>query len=685
LKLSFSYIHSNIAIGIKVATILSATLAIYHQDLTILANEILQGELMNHILVLPFLLTYILYRKRRMLRGVIPFRTFSPKRGKIFANEIVGALLCLLAFLLYSYGSYTFQPLEHHMVSLPIFVAGCVLIIFNTQTLKVLVFPIAFLLFLTPPQLEIVYAAGSILSTLSSEAAYNILKATGLPVILSTQYEIPIIILRKPENMPLTFAIDLACAGIYSIIGFAIPAVFVAYITRGHVWRRATIFIIGFPLLYVLNVTRITALVLIGYQYGMETATQVFHLFGGLALISLGTFILLYVSERIWKIFTRKSKSISCPNCSQSSENERNFCPACGKILKYMNIKISKRDLGKIAALVTSASLILALKVPVFALTEGPAEVIIESPSGEQGTTQILPNIDQYTLNFIYRDKKFEEISQQDATLIYAYVPIDKQQATIWVTLEIAKSRSSLHTLEVCLISWPQKFGYQPLATELDSGDVALSQNPPITARFFAFKRSNMTQVILYWYGNAPFKIGSISEQKYIKISLNAFANQPKDVSQIENQLLPISKAIINYWRPIETWSGIAIAIAQQGKALLIINVTLLAMTLIYQGMKSRKEREKNLRIYNKLALEQEKIILKAAHQAAQKNKSTGNSIISHYQKLTGESIRLETLFKKLKEAEEIGLMKREIAGREDEPLLIWKSQMPSKTPESNK
>ncbi|NIT62165.1 MAG: hypothetical protein GWN00_40025, partial [Aliifodinibius sp.] len=181
-------------------------------------------------------------------------------RSVIHIHEIVGALVCLLAIVIYLHGSYTFYPLEYHMISLPLFVAGTILIIFNAQTLRTLAFPIAFLLFLIPPPIQAVYTASTTLATFNSEAVYTILKTIGMPVSLTTQYGAPVILLESSEIMPSTFTIDIACAGIYSLIGFTIFAVFFAYIARGTVPKKSIIFLIGFPMIYVLNILRITTI-----------------------------------------------------------------------------------------------------------------------------------------------------------------------------------------------------------------------------------------------------------------------------------------------------------------------------------------------------------------------------------------------------------------------------------------
>ena len=679
--------RSTMALSIKAFAILLATTAIFYQDLAIVANEALKNELMSYILAIPFLLIYILYRKRKMLKAVIPFETTNPTRKPTYTREIVGALLCLTAFLLYWHGSYTFHPLEYHMVSLPLFTAGLILIIFNTKTLKILAFPITFLLFLTPPPLEIMYAAGATLSTISSEASYNFLKAINLPVTLTSQYGNPTIILQKTGNPPLTFTIDIACAGIYSLIGFTIFAVFVAYIARGAPWKKATVFLAGIPLIYSLNITRIIITVLIGSRYGMEAAMQAFHLLGGWALIFIGTLILLTISEKIFKIqlFSTKQRLTHCNYCNQNSENKQHFCAACGKLLNPLSNKLSKRDLTKIFILVISAILIINLQVPAFALTKGPAEVTIQTLGGEQTITQVLPEVTSYTTEFVHRDKRFEEIAKQDASLTYAYIPTNKSKTTVWVTIEIANTRSFLHGWEACLITWPLAMGYQPRVTQLSLRDVQLLQNPPITARYFAFqdKKSNLTQVVLYWYENALFNTGSSREQKHVKISLIIYTNNPEDIPIIEEQLLPFGQAIANHWQPIKTWSQVALLISHNGIILIAITIVLLATILSYQVIKNRGEKKSNLKLYKKLALQEEKPILQAAHEASKKEKPTTNVVASKYEKLTGKTIDLELLIAKLNEAEKVGLIKRDIASQEDEPILTWKSQI--SFPEHNK
>ena len=672
--------HNHITMGVKAGAVVVTILAFYLQDLTILANEAIQSDFMTHILAIPFLFAYLLYRKRKMLKAVIPFkRTEIESKAAIFSSITIGAILCLLAVLVYWYGSYTFIPLEYHMISLVIFVIGCTLIIFNTSTLLVLAFPIAFLIFLVPPPLEIIYTLGSTMSTLSSQAAYTILKAIGLPVTLVEQYQTPVIILDKPNTPPLTFAIDIACSGIYSLIGFLIFATFIIYISKGRAWKKATTFLIGFPLIYALNILRITIIVLIGNQYGIEVATQAFHLLGGWVLIFLGTLLLLTISEKVLKtsIFTTKTTTKPCSRYSMHEQENQSFCTACGTPLKTPEIRLRKQDITKVAALFATVVLLLSIQVPVFALTEEPVEVILQTPAGQQVPTTILPNIAGYTCRFIYRDTKFEQIAKQDASLMYAYTPTSNNaKEAVWVTLEVAKSKSNLHRWEFCLVTAQTKYGEEPRVKQLDLYDIQLLENPPIIARYFAFQeKTNLTQVVLYWYESATFQTNSTAQQEYVKISVIAFPETPENIKEIEDKMLPFAEAIVNHWQPIKTWSQIALTISQNGPTLIAITTLTFATVATAYITQQQLQKRTNEKAYQKLS-EKDKKIVQATKEANRNHKGTTQEITSVYERLNGEKISLDELHERLNSLEEVGLTKQTITNENDQPILKWKTNI---------
>jgi exosortase len=614
-----------------------------------------------------------------MLRAVISFEASEQLRWTKYLETLSGILLCTIAILLYWYGSSTFLALEYHAITLPILIAGLTLILFNTQTLRQLTFPLVFLAFLTPPPSVILYGFGSILSVISSEAASTIVNALGIQSIISSEYGNPVVILTRPDKTTIGFMVDIACSGIYSLMGFLIFAAFMAYIIRDRAWKKTTIFFIGLPLIYLFNIIRISIILLIGYQYGEQLALQIFHLVGGWTLIFLGTLLLLTIAEKIikTKIFIKPQTLAICPECSSNPSNTlRDFCPNCGRLINNPKINPKKQDVAKIVVIVFAVLLLLLIQEPVIALTKGPAQIII-TPQGEQGNTQLLPEIQGYILQFLYRDTQFEQKSGQDASLSYWYNSMDQTKYTVFVGIEIASSRSKLHAWEVCLITWPQTQGYHPSVTQIDLRDIKILQNPPIIARCFAFQyiKYNTTQVVLYWFETSTFTINNTVQQKYVKISLVAYPKNPQDIPAVEEQLLQFTTAIVNYWQPMKTWSLLALILSQYGDRFIIVTLFILVIPIIFATYEKRKEKNKNSVFYQKLSLKDRQMI-DAVQLMDGITTPTLQNIYSNYQNTINNNIEKEEMLECLIRAERTGLVSGKIINWQDEPVQVWRANI---------
>jgi len=654
-----------------------AILIVYWQDLTILANEALQSEAVSHIILIPFLISYLIYRKRELVKASFAFERLGGKAKLVSLNDIVGVVLCLSAFLLYWYGSYTFDALEYHIISLPLFVLGVILILFNMKTLRILIFPTLFLLFLIPPPSTITYTAGAVLANFHTQASYTLLKACGLDVQLESSYGAPTIMLNSKSESPVSFAVDLPCSGIYSLIAFIMFAAFLAYIISGPTTKKITLFLAGFSILQVLNIIRISSLVFIACWLGQEIAMTIFHLLTGWLLIFIGMLVLLLMAEKIWKmqIFASPSKSSPCPKCEKSLEKKEEFCTSCGKFLKKSPIKISKKFWIKITALLLGCYLVtLSIQAPVFAIAQAPEAITLESPSGQETNTKIFPEISGYQLQFVYRDIQFEKIAQQDATLIYVYMPSNTSDPTVWIDVGVASSISNLHSWEVCYVTWQIAQGRPPLVTVLNSRDVQLLENPPIIARFFTFRReANYVQVTLYWYERTFFKTGLTVERKYVRISLLTYTSGSGDYASLEEKLLTIGKAIAAYWEPQKAAALISLGITFQ-QHLLAMAIGIVAIAETARHTKEWRKKRSNLTLFERFASPNEKLILQTLKDLSEKTKiTTTDAIASAIKKTTGNAMKEDELNRLLNRLEEYKLIQRDIANVKDKPVLIWK------------
>jgi exosortase len=691
--------NNRLLLAIKIIPIIAATMALFFQDLMLVFTDALQSETTSHILAIPILFAYLIIRKRKMLRAVAPLQNQNEPRNTRYLSPVIGLLLCTTAILLYWHGSYTFTPIEYHMIALPIFLAGLILIVFNPQTLRQLAFPIAFLAFLTPPPSEILYNAGATLQFFSAEASNAIVNLFRMPTTFTNVDGSPTIILTRPDSTTLTFTVDIACSGIYSLIGFLIFIVFVAYITRDKPWKKAVLILIGLPLVYLLNILRITIMIIMGYYYGEDLALQTFHLLGGWFLIFLGTLILLVISEKIFKTQIFAPTAEKCPQCNLFGQQQSSsFCTECGRILKAGLIKLSKTDIAKLAAITISVTLLLSVQAPLFAMNSNQVQasdnrpmIVVNTSSGTQ-THEFLPDENtseyvrsaNYSLNFLYRDTAFEAKAKQDMSLIYTYSPLNatdpasnRTEYFIWATIEIGTATSSLHRWETCLITWPLTHGSQAKAVQIELKDIQLTENPLILSRYFVFNQTatNETQAVLYWYESATFTTNGTGQQKKMKISLITYPESIGDIPEIETQLTALAKAITDYWQPIKTWSQITLIISQQGANLATGTTVLIAAITIFILFKTRRQRKANQKTLQKLS-ETNKQMIDSIRKAEEKALPTLNNIARTHQEATGQQISEQQLLDKLAELEKTGTVKSTIASQNDEPIQTWKTHL---------
>ncbi|MGD0977533.1 MAG: exosortase/archaeosortase family protein [Candidatus Bathyarchaeia archaeon] len=675
--------NSQLILGLKIAVIFVAVLLVFGQDLAIVAADALQNEATSYILAVPFLFAYLVYRKRKMLRTVVPLESQGEPRIMRYSGTIAGVLLSSTAILVYWYGSYTFTPLEYHMLMLPVFAAGLTLVLFNTQTLRQLLFPLVFLVLLMPPPSDLLSNVGSALSVSSSQVSFAFIRLVGIPSTLTSQYGNPVIQLTRAGGETMGFSVGIACSGIYSLLGFLVFAVFIGYIIRDKLWKKLTLFFIGFALIYVLNVARIDAILMIGFNYGQDIATELFHLVGGWILIFLGTLLLLAFSEKALhtKIFSRPPEG--CSECNSQPKTDRGFCFTCGRILKPAPIALRKRDLAKIVAIIIVPILLMSIEAPVFALTRGPPIVVVDTPAGQKVSLNILPTISGYNLSFSYRDQGFETVAHEDMALLYYYAPANQSQETVYAAFEIASSQQNLYSWETCVATGQiYPFGHQE-ASQIELKDVQLLQNPPLIGRFFVFQytATNVTQAVLYWFESTTFQVNSTSEQKYIKISLITYPESLADLPALENQTVALATTVASYWEPIVTWSQLALFLSLNGSYFAAATFALLLVVTILYVLERRKQRRADARVYQKLSTRSRQII-DTVQETEKANRPTLGAIAAVYKSKTGEPIDYEEVLHRLSEAERTGIIEDGVANVQDEPTQVWKSHL--KAPKEN-
>lgn len=678
LKQAFEALLTYYQLILSAALIATLVLIVYANDFGLLANEALQNESLSYVLLMPFLAGFVFYMKKDIIKASINLQECKKSTKTSYVDEITGASLCLVALLVYWYGSYTFYPLEYHLLSLPIFLAGIILALLNLKALITLILPLLFLLFIVPLPTGLMYAIGGSMANFNTQASYTLLKTLGIPVTLSSAYGPPTIILTASTGLPVPFTIDLPCSGLYSLTAFSMFAAFLAFVASASYLKKIAIVPLGFFLFGVLNIIRITATISIASWFGEQTAMILFHTVAGLLFIFIGMLLTLFLAERFLKIkiFVTSPEQPACPDCKKSLTNLSNFCLNCGKLLNQSKTKVSKPFFAKIALLLLGCSLVvLSINAPTFVIAQGP--IAVTSTSNWENSTAILPQIADYRLTYLYRDTEYEKISRQDAALWYSYSQVNDSRSVIYVGIGVASSISNLHNWEVCLITWQTAQGQYPLVSVLDSTDIQLLQDVPLIARYLVFidPQYNRTQITLYWYEKATFNTGLTVEQKYVRISLIILAQNATSYRASEGKLLTVGQSIAAYWEPLKNSSLISLGIPAQ-QSLLAVSIAFVALTKITQQTNEWRKKRNNQKIFDKIAPPKEKQALHAILDLAKNKKAMETRDINEAIKArTGKTAKAEELLNVLNRLEEYGFIKKDILNMKNQPKLVWKAK----------
>lgn len=660
-------LRTHYALILSIIISLIAIVIVYWQDFEILANEALHTESSTHIILIPLFTGYLLYKRRDYAAATLQNQQ---KRIKYF-DEVLGLALCLVAFLLYWYGSYTFYPLEYHLLSLPIFIAGITTILFNFSVLRVILFPILFLLFLIPPPTEPTYVVGSLLANFNTHASFTILKSLGLPVTLQQSYGPPTITITT--NQPMVFAVDLPCSGIYSLIAFIMFATFLAFITTTSTIKKIGLFALGFTVFTVMNILRITTIIAIGYFFGEEVAMLIFHNIAGWVLILTGMFLTFLFADKLLhiQITPQTQPTPLCPTCSTNSHTQATFCPTCERFTGSLK-KPSQQFWAKLLLILLGSTIItFSIHAPTLAIAQGPQ--ILNLGTNLENQTNVFPLIPDYELDFLYRDEDYEKISGQDASLLYAYFPNNSTSPTIYVDVNIATTISNLHNWETCLITWQTSQGHAPLVTVLDSRDTRLLPDTPIIARYLVFESpKNYTQVTLYWYEKAAFHTGLTVEQRYVRLSLIILTGNSTNYPTYEATLLNFGEKIASYWNPLATQSLISLSIPMQ-QALLTLSIGFVILSKTAEHTNTWRKKSSNLTLFNRFATPTEKRLLQIIQNLNHDEIPATTKQIATTLTNTGNPLATNTVDENLKKLEDNDLIKRDLANVQGYPTLIWK------------
>jgi exosortase len=203
------------------------------------------------------------------------------------AVQVAGLLLlaCSLAcFAAGQLGSELFLT----RVSLVGVVAALVLFIAGWEHLRILAFPLAFLLLMVPLPEIIFNRIAFPLQMLASRVGEGVIAVSGVPVLREGN------VLMLPGR---TLEVAEACSGIRSLITLLMLAIVLGYFTERRTSVRVLIVLAAVPIAVFANAARVAGTGLTSYWIGPAAAEGFFHSFSGW-IVFVVAFVALLVFHR---------------------------------------------------------------------------------------------------------------------------------------------------------------------------------------------------------------------------------------------------------------------------------------------------------------------------------------------------------------------------------------------------
>jgi exosortase B len=208
---------------------------------------------------------------------------------KLAPAPIVGwACLAMGLFLMFVARTQDILPVEAFSI-IPV-ITGCVLLSAGWPMLRLLVFPIGFLIFAVPVPDWMIDAATVPLKVFISDSVTRILYAAGFPIAQNG-----VMIMIGSYQL----LVKDACSGMNSIFALSAIGVFYAYAFRWHQKVRSIILLLSIvPITILANFIRVITLVLMAYYGGPDMIEGVVHDLTGIGLFVVAV-ILLFVFDGI--------------------------------------------------------------------------------------------------------------------------------------------------------------------------------------------------------------------------------------------------------------------------------------------------------------------------------------------------------------------------------------------------
>ena len=229
----------------------------------------------SHGFLIPIDSAYLVWTKRDELKTTAVRPTF------------LGLVVMAMALVIYVTGIVG-ADLFLQRVSMVVMITGGVLYVVGLPILRVVAFPLGFLLLMIPLPGIIFNSIAFPLQLFAAHIASTVMEACG------------VLVFREGNVMHLaavSLDVEEACSGIRSLMSLTALGLLYAYITYSSWLMRVLLLLAIVPIAIAANVFRVTMTGLLAHYASVDTALGVFHTAGGWSVFIVAAALLLGVSR----------------------------------------------------------------------------------------------------------------------------------------------------------------------------------------------------------------------------------------------------------------------------------------------------------------------------------------------------------------------------------------------------
>ena len=254
--------------GVVCALLLLGFAALYAPSYVELARRVWPTDEQGHGPIILALGLWLLYG----LRHEVAALPVQPDKGPGTAFVVVGVLMYVLGR---TQAMLVLEMLSQHFV-----VIGLVLLFLGRRALRLMWFPLFFLLFMVPLPGSLVASITAPLKTAVSAVAAQLLYSLGYPVARAG------VMLSVGQYQLL---VADACAGLNSMFTLeALGLLYMNLMRYTSVARNVLLAVLIIPISFAANIVRVMILVLVTYHFGDAAGQGFVHGFAGMVLFIVG-------------------------------------------------------------------------------------------------------------------------------------------------------------------------------------------------------------------------------------------------------------------------------------------------------------------------------------------------------------------------------------------------------------